>query len=77
MVDERVGVHGESGFDTARFPSVFPWLHLREVAYAAGFEPSTHPVQGEAAAREHGSMTLPAPGGERECTTAFRVGRLD
>lgn len=77
LVNERLGVYFELEFDTAQFPSFFQWLHLREGAYAVGFEPSTHHVQGEAAAREDGSMTFLAPGEEREYTTAFRVGRPD
>ncbi|GAA1170354.1 aldose 1-epimerase family protein [Pseudonocardia alaniniphila] len=76
LVNERLGVFFELEFDTAQFPAFFQWLHLREGAYAIGFEPSTHHVQGEAAARENGSMTFLEPGEERRYETAFRVGEL-
>ncbi|MEB3959943.1 DUF4432 family protein [Streptomyces kunmingensis] len=77
MVNERLGVYFELRYGTAQFPSFFQWLHLREGACAVGFEPSTHHVQGETAAREDGSMTFPASGEERTYTTVFRVGHLD
>ncbi|WP_432042979.1 aldose 1-epimerase family protein [Streptomyces cadmiisoli] len=76
LVNERLGVYFELEFDTTQFPSFFQWLHLREGAYAVGFEPSTHRVQGEAAAREDGSMTFLAPDEVRLYTTTFRVGKL-
>ncbi|MFJ6852879.1 aldose 1-epimerase family protein [Streptomyces sp. NPDC091271] len=76
LVNERLGVYFELEYDAAQFPAFFQWLHLREGAYAVGFEPSTHHVEGETAARENGSMTFLAPGEERTYTTTFRVGRL-
>ena len=76
LVNERLGVFFELEYDTAQFPAFFQWLHLREGAYAIGFEPSTHHVQGEPAAREDGSMTFLEPGEERRYETTFRVGEL-
>ncbi|WP_198961741.1 aldose 1-epimerase family protein [Pseudonocardia sp. MH-G8] len=76
LVNERLGVFFELEYDTAQFPAFFQWLHLREGAYAVGFEPSTHHVQGEQAAREDGSMTFLEPGEERRYATTFRVGAL-
>ncbi|RKN43927.1 aldose 1-epimerase family protein [Streptomyces hoynatensis] len=76
LVNERLGVYFELEYDTAEFPAFFQWLHLREGAYAVGFEPSTHHVAGELAAREDGSMTFLEPGEERSYHTAFRVGTL-
>jgi hypothetical protein len=76
LVNERLGVFFELEYDTAQFPAFFQWLHLREGAYAVGFEPSTHHVQGEPAAREDGSMTFLEPGEERRYETTFRVGEL-
>ncbi|MBK1783853.1 aldose 1-epimerase family protein [Prauserella cavernicola] len=76
LVNERLGVFFELEYDTAQFPCFFQWMHLREGAYAVGFEPSTHHVQGETAARENGSMTFLEPGEERLYSTTFRVGRI-
>jgi hypothetical protein len=76
LVNERLGVFFELEYDAAQFPAFFQWLHLREGAYAVGFEPSTHHVQGEPAAREDGSMTFLEPGEERRYETVFRVGEL-
>jgi Domain of unknown function (DUF4432) len=76
LVNERLGVFFELEYDAAQFPAFFQWLHLREGAYAVGFEPSTHHVQGEPAAREDGSMTFLEPGEERRYETTFRVGEL-
>lgn len=75
LVNDRLGMYFELEYDAAQFPSFFQWMHLREGAYAVGFEPSTHHVQGETAAREDGSMTFLEPGEERLYTTTFRVGR--
>jgi hypothetical protein len=76
LVNERLGVFFELEYDSVQFPAFFQWLHLREGAYAVGFEPSTHHVQGEPAAREDGSMTFLEPGEERRYETTFRVGEL-
>jgi hypothetical protein len=76
LVNERLGVFFELEYDSVRFPAFFQWLHLREGAYAVGFEPSTHHVQGEPAAREDGSMTFLEPEEERRYETTFRVGEL-
>jgi hypothetical protein len=75
LVNDRLGMYFELEYVAAQFPSFFRWMHLREGAYAVGFEPSTHRVQGETAAREDGSMTFLEPGEERLYTTTFRVGR--
>ncbi|SHN12564.1 aldose 1-epimerase family protein [Cryptosporangium aurantiacum] len=76
LVNEELGVFFELEYDTAQFPAFFQWLHLREGAYAVGFEPSTHHVQGAQAARDDGSMIWLGPGEERRYTTTFRVGTL-
>ena len=76
LVNERLGVFFELEYDSAQFPAFFQWLHLREGAYAVGFEPSTHHVEGEQAARDDGTMTFLEPGEERRYSTTFRVGEL-
>ncbi|MEO3754142.1 aldose 1-epimerase family protein [Streptomyces sp. B6B3] len=76
LVNERLGVFFELEYDTREFPAFFQWLHLREGAYAVGFEPSTHHVEGELAARRDGTMTFLEPGEERRYHTTFRVGAL-
>ncbi|HET9968122.1 MAG TPA: DUF4432 family protein [Streptosporangiaceae bacterium] len=48
LVNDRLGLAFELEYDQSQFPSFFQWLHLREGAYAVGFEPSTHAVGGEA-----------------------------
>jgi len=76
LVNERLGVFFELAYDTTQFPAFFQWLHLREGAYAVAFEPSTHHVAGDQAARDDGSMIFLEPGEERRYTTTFRVGAL-
>jgi hypothetical protein len=76
LVNERLGVYFELAYDTAQFPAFFQWLHLREGAYAIAFEPSTHHVAGDQAARDDGTMIFLEPGEERRYTTMFRVGTL-
>ena len=48
-------------------------LHLREGAYAFGFEPSTHAVGGELAAREDGTLTWLKAGESRSYATVMRI----
>src|SRR5438094_6317443 len=55
------------------FPYFFEWLHLREGAYAVGLEPSTHDVEGDAAARANGSMIWLGAGESRAYHTTFTV----
>lgn len=43
-------MHFELEYEAREFPAYFEWMHLREGAYAVGFEPSTNHVSGEAAA---------------------------
>jgi Domain of unknown function (DUF4432) len=62
LVDDRLGLAFELEYDQRQFPPFFQWLHLREGAYAVGFEPSTHPVTGDQAARDDGTMTWLAAG---------------
>jgi hypothetical protein len=59
-----------------RFPAFFQWLHLREGAYAIGFEPSSHAVTGEPAARADGTMTWLAAGESRSYSSVLRIREL-
>jgi len=69
--DGDLGVEVE--WDAAAMPCFFEWQNLREGQYAVGLEPSTHHVNGEAAARNDGSMTWLEHGESREYRTAIRV----
>lgn len=73
LVNDRLGLAFELEYDQSQFPSFFQWLHLREGAYAVGFEPSTHTVGGEQAARDDGTMTWLAAGESRTYSTTFRI----
>jgi Domain of unknown function (DUF4432) len=73
LVNDRLGLAFELEYDERQFPVYFQWLHLREGAYAIGFEPSTHAVGGEAGARADGSMTWLAPGESRTYATVMRI----
>jgi hypothetical protein len=52
--DGLLGV--EVSWDPAGMPRFFEWQNLRSGQYAVGLEPSTHAVEGEAAARADGTM---------------------
>jgi hypothetical protein len=73
LVNDRLGLVFELEYDERQFPVYFQWLHLREGAYAIGFEPSTHAVGGELGARADGSMTWLAPGESRTYATVMRI----
>ena len=51
VVNERLQLGMQLEWSAKEFPYFFEWLHLREGAYAVGLEPSTHSVDGGAAAR--------------------------
>lgn len=73
LVNDRLGLAFELEYDQRQFPVFFQWLHLREGAYAFGFEPSTNAVGGEQAAREDGSLTWLAAGESRTYSTVLRI----
>ncbi|GIH22770.1 DUF4432 domain-containing protein [Acrocarpospora phusangensis] len=73
LVNDRLGLTFEVEYNSAEFPAFFQWMHLREGAYAVGFEPSTNAVAGEPAAREAGTLTFLEPGEERAYHTALRI----
>jgi hypothetical protein len=63
----------ELSWDAAAMPHFFEWQNLRDGQYAVGLEPSTNHVEGEAAAREDGSLTWLEHGESREYRTTIRV----
>jgi hypothetical protein len=71
--NDRLGLTFELEYDTREFPAFFQWMHLREGAYAIGFEPSTNAVTGEPAAREDGTLAWLAPGEERCYHSTMRI----
>jgi Domain of unknown function (DUF4432) len=73
LVNDRLGLAFELEYDERQFPVYFQWLHLREGAYAFGFEPSTHAAGGELGARADGSMTWLAAGESRTYATVMRI----
>lgn len=76
LVNPRLGVYFELVYSAAEFPAYFQWMHLREGAYALGFEPSTNHVEGAVAAREDGSLIWLEPQESRTYHTTFHVGDL-
>ena len=73
LVNDRLGLAFELEYDQRQFPAFFQWLHLREGAYAVGFEPSTHDVTGEPAARADGTMTWLDAGESRSYSSVLRI----
>jgi hypothetical protein len=73
LVNDRLGLAFELDYDQRQFPVFFQWLHLREGAYAFGFEPSTNAVGGELAARENGTLTWLKAGESRTYSTVMRI----
>lgn len=73
LVNDRLGLAFELEYDQRQFPAFFQWLHLREGAYAVGFEPSTHAVTGEPAARADGTMIWLDAGESRRYSSVLRI----
>jgi len=73
VVNERLQFGMQLEWSAKEFPHFFEWLHLREGAYAVGLEPSTHAIEGEAAARADGSMIWLGAGESRSYHTVFSV----
>lgn len=73
ILNERLEFGVAVEWQAREFPCFFEWLHLREGAYAIGVEPSTHHVEGEAAARENGSMIWLGHGESRSYHTRLSV----
>ncbi|MCS5714150.1 aldose 1-epimerase family protein [Herbiconiux sp. CPCC 205716] len=69
--DDSRGV--EVSWSSEGMPHFFEWQNLRSGQYAVGLEPSTHHVDGDAAARENGSMVWLEHGERREYSTIVRV----
>ncbi|NQX35086.1 aldose 1-epimerase family protein [Herbiconiux sp. VKM Ac-2851] len=69
--DDSRGV--EVSWSAEGMPHFFEWQNLRSGQYAVGLEPSTHHVDGDAAARENGSMIWLEHGERREYSTTVRV----
>ena len=66
----------ELEYDPDEFPAFFEWVNLRAGDYVVGFEPSTHHVQGEGAARDDGTMIWLKHAEERSYHSSFRFLRL-
>lgn len=75
LVNDALGRFFEVDFDPVAFPAFFQWLNLRQGNYAVGLEPSTHHVEGDAAARADGSMIWLEHDEIRRYHTVFRFGR--
>jgi galactose mutarotase-like enzyme len=63
----------EVSWGSEGMPHFFEWQNLRSGQYAVGLEPSTHHVDGDAAARDNGSMIWLEHGERREYSTTVRV----
>jgi len=66
----------EIEFDPAELPVLIEWVNLRAGDYVVGLEPSTHHVEGEAAARADGTMIWLGHGESRSYHSTFRFLRL-
>lgn len=73
IINERLALGVLLEWQSSEFPCFFEWLHLREGAYAMGLEPSTHHVEGEAAARDSGAMIWLEHGESRSYYTKLTV----
>lgn len=71
IVNDRVGWAVEMRWDTAGFPHMFEWMHLREGAYALGVEPSTNHVDGRLPAEERDELIWLSHGEERQYRTRW------
>jgi hypothetical protein len=73
LVNDALGFGVAVSWRQEQFPCFFQWLHLRAGGYALGFEPSTHHVTGEQAARDDGSMIWLEHGESRTYDTHIEV----
>ncbi len=66
----------ELEYDPREFPAFIQWVNLRAGEYVVGIEPSTHHVEGEAAARADGTMIWLDHADERTYHSSLRFLRL-
>jgi hypothetical protein len=63
--NSRLGLAVAMRFKKAQLPWFANWQHWGKGEYVTGLEPSTHPLSGQAKAREDGSLIFIAPGESR------------
>ncbi len=76
LANEKIGRAFELEYDPKEFPVFIQWVNLRAGEYVVGIEPSTHHVQGEAAARADGTMIWLDHGEARSYHSSLRFLRL-
>ena len=73
LVNDRLGLGFEVTTQKTQFPCMYEWQNMQAGQYALAFEPSTHHVLGNLAARERGEMIWLEHGEERSYVSTFRV----
>lgn len=77
LVNPRLRLGFEIEYSPLEFPAYLQWLHLREGGYVVGLEPSTHHVEGAAAAIEDGTMIWLDAGEHRDYHVTLRIIETD
>lgn len=66
LQNEKLGLGVNIQFKKEQLPWFANWQHWGKGEYVTGLEPSTHPLTGQAKARENGTLILIEPG-EKKC----------
>ena len=73
LVNDRLALGFEVATRKDQLPCLYQWQNFQAGHYALGFEPSTHHVLGNLAARERGEMIYLDHGDERRYEATFRI----
>ncbi|HTV10681.1 MAG TPA: DUF4432 family protein [Acidimicrobiales bacterium] len=76
LVNRSLGRAFELEYDPAELPVFAHWVNRRAGDYVVGLEPSTNHVEGEAAARQAGTLTWLDHGEKRAYHCSFRFLRV-
>ncbi len=73
IYNARLGLAVALKFKKVQLPWLANWQHWGTGEYVTGLEPSTHPLTGQAKAREDGSLIFIEPGEKREYDVELEV----
>jgi galactose mutarotase-like enzyme len=71
--NQEIGIAAVLKFKKEQLPWFANWQHWGKGEYVTGLEPSTHPLSGQAKAREDGDLIMIKPGESRKYDTELEV----
>ncbi|CAG4990041.1 hypothetical protein DYBT9275_00436 [Dyadobacter sp. CECT 9275] len=73
LKNTRLGLEMEMRYKKEQLPWLANWQHWGKDEYVTGIEPSTHPLSGQAKAREDGTLLFIQPGESKEYHVTLRM----